>query len=78
MIQPNAAMHTVPPKAPQPYFYAGERRTQFANRPTSLMVHIQGHGPRRIYRGDFNNRYFYILGSRRIFVNVETILELAR
>ncbi len=77
-MTPNAAMETCAPVAPSPYWYAGKVHKQFSRRATSLMVHIQGHGPRRIYRSDFTRRYFYILKSRRIAADVPAILQLAR
>jgi len=75
-MKPNAAMNTAAPVAPRPYWYMGEMRTQTGRRPTSLMVHLEGHGPRRIYRSDFNGRYFYILKRRRVFVELANIFDL--
>lgn len=80
-MQPNAAMQTAMPQAPRPYFYAGQwrgRDDKFPKRPTSLMIHIEGHGPRRVYRGDHTNRYFYLLKSRRVEVNIHAVLQLLR
>lgn len=78
MIGPNAAMETTAPVGPTPFFYMGHVRTRFAKRPTSLMVHIAGYGPRRVYRSDWTGRYFYILGTRKVQANVEEVLRLAR
>lgn len=78
MMKPNAAMETTPPVSPKPFFYMGARRTEFSKRPTSLMVHVAGHGPRRVYRSDYTGGYFYILGCRKVQANVEEILRLVR
>jgi len=75
-MTPNAAMKTVPPKAPRPYVYMGQLRKETPRRPTDLMVHIEGHGPRRIYRSDFTRNYFYILGKRRVNVDPLEILRI--
>lgn len=76
-MQPNAAMHTALPKVPHPGIqehYTGSRL--MARRPTSIMVHVKGHGPRRIYRGDWNNKYFYVLQKSRIEIDVRDVLKL--
>lgn len=78
-MTPNAAMETTPPKAPHPFYAHGRwygHDNKYANRPTSLMVHIEGHGPRRIYRSDYTSRYYYILKRRKIVIDVQAILRL--
>ncbi len=78
MIRPNAAMETTAPVGPKPFWQMGRIRTQFAKRPTSLMVHIAGHGPRRVYRSDWSGGYFYILGTRKVGVDMDEVLRLVR
>jgi len=77
-MTPNAAMKTRPPKAPRPFFAYGRWQETTIKRPTSLMVHIEGHGPRRVYRSDNTGRYYYMLDNRRVPADIDEILRLAR
>ena len=77
-MQPNAAMRTTPPKAPGPFYSQGLRSVVFAKRPTDMMVHVAGHGPRRIYRSDHTGRYYFILARRRVAIDPAVVLRLIR
>lgn len=74
-MRPNAAMETKAPKAPRPFFYAGAFRNPTVH-PTSIMVHIEGHGPRRIYSGP--RGFFYWLNRRRVRIDINEALRLVR
>lgn len=80
------AMRTGLPKPPKFTYIAGRPmivhpdEVSSGKRPTSLMIHLAGHGPRRIYRVDWNARYFYILRGRKIFMDYtefKRVLEMA-
>ena len=78
-MRPNAAMQTIPPKVSHPAILRWATGSELmAKRPTSLMVHVESHGPRRIYRSDSTQRYFYIVLRKRIYVDVNDILEMLR
>ncbi len=73
----NAAMQTAVPTVPRPGImkhFTGSHLMR--KRPTSIMVHVKGHGARRIYRSDFNNRYFILLNTRRVEIQMRDALQL--
>lgn len=79
----NAAMQTVVPKeAPLvPDGFGGRlRRLGFeerGKRTTSLMVHVEGEGPRRVYTN--GHGYYWILsGKSRVPVDVKVVLQKVR
>lgn len=74
----NAAMQTAVPDAPCGYFAHGRWHTTTSKRPTSLMVHITGRGPRRVYRSDHTGRYYIIIRGRRLPVDPADITMMTR
>lgn len=79
----NAAMNTVVPKeAPLvPDGFGGRlRRLGFeerGKRTTSLMVHIEGMGPRRVYTNG-HGHYWILCGKRRVQVELQAVLAKVR
>ena len=71
----NAAMHTVAPKAATPW---QERMYPSVawRRGTSLMVHVAGHGARRVYRSD-RGTYYVVVGKSRHAVDMGHVLSIA-
>ena len=79
----NAAMNTVVPKeAPLvPDGFGGRlRRLGFderGKRTTSLMVHVEGQGPRRVYTN--GHGYYWIMsGKSRVQVELQAVLAKVR
>ncbi len=71
----NAAMHTVAPKGATPWqerMYPGIK----SKRGTSLMVHVAGHGARRVYRSD-RGSYYVVVGKARHAVDMGDVLRIA-
>jgi len=78
----DAAMETSLRPAPVFYRY-GRREMTTYKLPTTMMVHVEGHGPRRVYCSIGTNfrpwpEYYIIIKNRRVAVNPLPIAMLTR
>ncbi|AAT69518.1 gp42 [Alphaproteobacteria phage PhiJL001] len=77
----NAAMKTALPRPGWiPYRLRGSwsRGGVPGKQPTDLMVHVAGHGPRRVYHNVYRGGYFIIHRGRRQYVDINEVLRKAR
>jgi hypothetical protein len=72
-----AAMNTAAPTTGRPFFKYG-RICQPSTRATSLMIHVERLGPRRVYRHEWTGRYFCKADGRRRYLDDAEVLRLSR